>query len=450
MHRGYTVDEVAKKLRVSKRTILREINRGKLHSQKAGRKYLISEKHLKMYLDKDEGNVEKTLSKFFKSKKTEMVNLLQKMVSLPSVGYDSNQEIYLAEFVNKQMQDMGIRSVLMREGNAIAVRGSYGYADKGIVIDCPLDTAPVGDIRNWEYPPFGGVIKAGKMYGRGTADCKAGIVSAIYSLLGLKQTVDENKIRLELIFDGGEQDGSYKGMEMVVKRGLHADAGIIGYAGDEFELAIGCRGYHRYTFTTKGKSTHTGARYNLGINAIEKMVDFIKEMYAISLPKSKNIFYPFGNKMTFSMINGGREINVVPDECTARLDFRTTPDYSKKLVDKLIEETINKIKKKDKNFEVDWKYDLGNEGYIVDEKDELIKLANESIKTTYKRKALVVANGPSHIGTILARYGIPTIVWGPRGGNVHSYNEYVEIDSIPMTSKIYADTVLKYFERKKN
>jgi acetylornithine deacetylase/succinyl-diaminopimelate desuccinylase-like protein len=149
--------------------------------------------------------------------------------------------------------------------------------------------------------------------------------------------------------------------------------------------------------------------------------------------------------MTFSLIEGGREINIVPDECTTRLDFRTTPDYSKDYVDKLIKTNIKIVKSKDKKFQIEWKYDLGNEGYVVDEKEEIVKSLKKSIKQVYKKSPAIVANGPSHIGTLLTKEGVPTVVWGPRGGNVHSYNEYVEINSIPKTSLIYLNSVLDYF-----
>lgn len=445
MDKKYTIQEVAKRLKVSQRTILREIQRGKIGVEKAGRRYLISEKSLSIYLGGGILDIDKKIENFLRDKKKEMVNLLQKMVALPSVGYKSGPEFQLAEFIQGKMQEFGVRCVLLREGEAIAIRASYGYADRGIVIDCPLDTAPIGNIDAWEHPPFGGVIMAGKMFGRGTADCKAGIVASIYALLALREFIDEEKVRLELVFDGGEQDGSYKGMEMVVKRGLYADAAIIGYAGDEFELAIGCRGYHRYTFKTIGKAAHTGSRYNLGVNSIEKMVDFIKEMYSVKLGRSKSKYFPFGQKLTFALIQGGREINIVPDECIARLDFRVTPEYSKKYTDQIIEQTINYLKKKDKNFNIEWSYDLGNEGYLIDDQEDIVKITNQGIKRVYGRKAKVVATGPSNIGTILGRQGIPAVIWGPRGGEVHSYNEYVEIDSILKTSQIYAATILDYF-----
>lgn len=147
------------------------------------------------------------------------------------------------------MEEKGIRAVLYQDGDAVAVRGSYGFAEKGILLDCPLDTTPAGDLSKWSFPPYEGVIatsknlsrlkpedtpdvrpgsfsKGTRMYGRGTADSKAGIVSMLYAVLALKKFAPEEDVRVELVFDGGEQNG-----------------GVFGYEAGTFKGAF-CRLWH--------------------------------------------------------------------------------------------------------------------------------------------------------------------------------------------------------------
>lgn len=447
MEEKYTVEEVADKLKVSKRTILREIKRGKLDVQKAGRRYLISQKALDKYVQTDIGDSEEKIEQFLASKKGEMVDLLQKLVSMQTADNQLGQEARSANFIKTILDKNDIRSVVYEENSAVAVRGSFGWADEGLLLDCPLDTTSPGDTEKWSYPPFEGVIKGGKMYGRGTADCKAGIVAMIYAVLALKKYVDEEKVRVELVFDGGEQEGDYLGMRLALEKGLPVKAGIVGYAGDDHELFIGARGYHRYTFTTKGVSAHTGARKRVGVNAIDKMVDFVSVMNRINLPKAKDKLFSFGQRMTFSQIQGGRQINIVPDLCTARLDLRTTPDFTKPEVDKMIENTIKKMENNDDQFDIEYHYDVGQEGYLLEKKDRLTELLQKRIVEKYPhRKLRSVATGPAHIGNLLYGNGVPVVLWGPRGGNVHAYDEYVELDSIPETAEIYTRTILDYFK----
>jgi succinyl-diaminopimelate desuccinylase len=445
MGNNLTVDEVAKSLRVSKRTILREIKRGNLQYKKIGRRYLVSELSLNKYSGASIGDINLKIDKFLKSKKSEMVTLLQKMVSMVSAGNELGQEMRLANFIKTELDRHNIRNVLYKDGGVVAVRASYGYADDGVLLDCPLDTTPAGDLSKWTYPPFEGVVRNGKIFGRGTADCKAGIVCMIYTVLALKKFVDEEKVRVELVFDGGEQDGQYTGMKLVLLKGLPAKAGIIGYAGDKYDLSIGCRGFHRYTFNTIGKSAHTGGSYRKGVNAISKMVEFISEMEEQNLAISKSKYFKFGQRLTFSMIEGGRAINITPDECTAHLDFRTTPDFDRKYVDTVIEKVVTKIKRSDDEFTINYNYDVGQEGYLTDESNSLIKSTKLAINKVFGKEVKLIASGPSHVGTLVAGSGIHMLVWGPRGGNVHSYDEYVEIDSLSKTSVVYTKTIMEYF-----
>jgi excisionase family DNA binding protein len=448
MDKKYIVEEIAKQLKVSKRTVLREIKRGNLPSERVGRRYLISQKSLNRYLKRDGGNVYSSIKRFLSSKKSEMVDLLQKMVTMASSTQEKEQELLLANFVGSYLDQNKIRSVVYRENDAVVVRGSLGWADKGLLFDSPLDTTPAGDERQWKYPPYDGIVKGGRMYGRGTADCKAGIVAMIYACLALKKYADEEKYRVELVFDGGEQDGSYLGMKLALKKGLPVDVGIVGYAGDEHEILIGARGYHRYEFKTKGRSAHTGARVRVGINAINKMVDFIGSFRDKDLPKPKDKRFSFGQRMSFSTIAGGRAINIVPDECSAKLDVRTSPDFKKKLVDSLIDDKINVLKKKDEQFDISYKYLVGSEGYVIRGDSKIIRVLRKSVDDYYREKhgrVKINVTGPAHIGNLLYEHDVPVVLWGPRGTNVHSYDEYVELDSIPETAIVYANTALDFF-----
>jgi succinyl-diaminopimelate desuccinylase len=442
---NYTVEEVAGKLKVSKKTILREIARGKLKTEKVGRRHLVVESALNNYLNKEPQELTALMNRYFDDKKGEMVSLLQKMVSMPSETSELIHEERLARYIKKTFDKWGIRSVVYSNSDAVAVRATVGYADEGILLDAPLDTLPPGDLSKWNYPPFDGVIKAGKMYGRGTADAKAGIVCMMYTALFFKMFVDEESFRIELVFDGGEQNGEFLGIKEVLKRGLPAKYGIIGYSGDENDVLIGARGYHRYTFKANGKAVHTGSRFKKGINAISQIIRLISDAEKIKLPKSKNELFSFGSRLTFSLIEGGRAINMVPDECTARVDVRTVPEVTRADLDKIWKTLIPDLKNKDPEMNIEFFYDVGEEAYLVSRKDKFVENIVASVVKHSKEKPRLTASGPAHIGNLLYDYGVSCVVWGPVGTNVHSYDEYIEIASLPLTSKIYAETIIKHF-----
>ena len=439
----YTLKEAAERLRVSTKTLQREIGAGKIKTTRVGKKYLIAHGDLEGYLHHLPGLRER-IRNFTQIHRQEMVNLLQKLVSISSESETDGEE-RLAVFLKHKLEELGIRSVIHGQKESVTVQGSFGYADRGFLLDCPLDTTPPGDLKKWTYPPFDGVIHGGKMFGRGTADSKGGMVAMIYAVLALKELIDEHKVRVELVFDGGEQNGAYYGMKETLEKGIHAQAGMIGYAGTFEEIGIGARGYHRYTFNVRGRSAHTGSRYHGGVNAISNMAKFIREMERIQFPRSQNKYFDFGSKLSFAQIQGGRAINMVPDLCTARLDVRTLPELHKRDVDRMLKDVVDRLEKEDKNFEIDHTYDVGQEGYVLQETDLPIQALSESITECLGKRPAIAVNGPAHIGNLLYEHKIPMVVFGPKGGHVHSYDEYVEIDSLPLTAEIYANTILKFF-----
>jgi len=442
----YSLPETARKLTVSERTVMREIERGKLKAARVGRKYLISEEALAQYLGKriTSGSLDQKIHELCQTKKSEMITLLQKLVSIPSESETENVTL-MARYLKEKLEEFKIRNFLHGEGEGVAVQGTYGYAEKGIMLDCPLDITPVGSLAKWMFPPYEGVIKNGRMIGRGTADCKGGIVAMIYAALVLRELVEESKIRVELVFDGGEQNGGYHGMRSVLEEGLSVDAGMIGYAGKQDDIQIGCRGYHRYILITHGQSVHTGARHQMGVNAINKMAKLITTIERTPLPTPQNPYFPFGSRTTFTLIDGGDAINMVPDKCEARLDIRTIPRQSRRQIQHFLTKVIKQIKRDDRDFNVTIQYEIGCDAYLLDEREEIIIALQHAIQNTLHKNPKLLVHGPAHTGALLYQHHTPVVVWGPKGGNVHTYNEFVEVESLPETVEIYVKTILNFF-----
>ena len=111
--------------------------------------------------------------------------------------------------------------------------GYYGYAETGDA-DKPmfgilghLDVVPVSD--GWRYPPFGGEIGEGYLWGRGTLDDKGPMVAALYSVRELLDEARLPKMRIRLIFGCNEESGwrcieKYSEREEMPAMGFSPDA----------------------------------------------------------------------------------------------------------------------------------------------------------------------------------------------------------------------------------
>ncbi|MCA9506700.1 MAG: M20/M25/M40 family metallo-hydrolase, partial [Myxococcales bacterium] len=102
------------------------------------------------------------------------VELTQRLVRIPGV---SGSEALMADTVEEVMRELGFREVVRDDlGAVIGIVGPEGSPTK-LLFDGHMDVVPV--VGNWSVDPFGGEIRDGRLWGRGSADMKGGLAAAI-------------------------------------------------------------------------------------------------------------------------------------------------------------------------------------------------------------------------------------------------------------------------------
>ena len=386
-----------------------------------------------------------TSFEFIESHKKNLISFLQRLVQTPSQdGVDPSEPI--SKVVSQELRRFGFKPILVGDKKTLSILCfcNSKNKEKKLWLDAPLDTAAIGNEKKWKYTPFSGKIVGGKLYGRGSGDCKAAIAIFIYIAAAVFQSGNKPKGQLILTFDSGEQNGGFGGMRSILKEGIKADACIIGYPDME-EIVIGSRGFLRLNITTFGESAHTGARYNVGVNAISKMVKVVQALENLKMKYKKTPFFEFGPRLTVSQIKGGRAINIVPDECNIRVDIRLVPSQTKKTVLKEIKDLIEGLERSDPKLRVKIKPYLYEPAFQTSEKSKIVKLFKKNADEILDKKVKLVASGPSNVGNIIWNKGIDTIAgFGVNGDNFHSENEFIFINSIIPVAKVYIKTILDF------
>jgi len=134
-------------------------------------------------------------------RKEELFEILCKLVRIDSQSFGNTGESReIADFIAKQFEDMGyeadVYSPLSIEGmkahpdywglheleNRFNVSAVIPGKDRSrrLMLAAHSDTVAIGDIKNWTVDPFGGIIKDGKIWGRGACDDKYGIATALF------------------------------------------------------------------------------------------------------------------------------------------------------------------------------------------------------------------------------------------------------------------------------
>jgi len=163
---------------------------------------------------------------------------LEAMVRIPSVsaaGYDAANVRRSAELVAELMRSSGLDDVqlLEIEGAHPGVYGSKKGPDGAptVLLYAHHDVQPPGPADQWETAPFEPFIKEGRMYGRGSADDKAGIAMHLSSIRALG---DDLPVNVKVFVEGEEEIGSEHLVDFLdeYREMLSSDAIVIGDAGN--------------------------------------------------------------------------------------------------------------------------------------------------------------------------------------------------------------------------
>ncbi|HQG13118.1 MAG TPA: M20/M25/M40 family metallo-hydrolase, partial [bacterium] len=121
-------------------------------------------------------NISMQIARLAESLSTSIANFLADIVSIPSLSGDEKRVV---ERIGHEMKAVGFDEV--RVDGLGSVIGRIGSGKKIIAMDAHIDTVDVGTRELWDFDPFDGHVKGGKVWGRGAADQKGGIASLVYA-----------------------------------------------------------------------------------------------------------------------------------------------------------------------------------------------------------------------------------------------------------------------------
>ncbi len=150
--------------------------------------------------------------------KYESVQLFQEYLRFDT-SYPDGNEIPGAEFLARQLEAEGIAAHIERVGarNANLWAILEGEEKQALVLHNHIDVEPAREPEKWRYPPFGGVLEAPFIYGRGAFDMKSLAIAQLMSVLNLKR--DGVKLERSLIFlaTGDEERFSELGTRRIIQ-----------------------------------------------------------------------------------------------------------------------------------------------------------------------------------------------------------------------------------------
>ena len=254
--------------------------------------------------------------------------LLSNLIRNPSF---SKQEAAAADVLESFFKIQGLKT--NRKDNNVWVLNKYfDPAKETILLNSHHDTVRPGS--DWTRDPFIPIIEDDKLYGLGSNDAGAALVSLIAVFLHYydAQNLDFNLIMLA---SAEEEISGLNGVESVIGSLGKIDFGIIGEPTG-MQMAIAEKGLMVLDCLAEGTSGH--AAKESGINAIYIALEDIKWLRNYRFPLTSDVLGPI--KMTATMIESGSQHNVIPDTCKFVVDVRNTDSYSNEEVLQIIKDNM--------------------------------------------------------------------------------------------------------------
>lgn len=244
----------------------------------------------------------------------EAVELLEQMVGIPSV---SREESQVADLIERRMEEWGLQP--RRDGNNLWCVTDYHKERPTLLLNAHIDTVKAA--ASWTRAPFQATRENGRIYGLGTNDDGASVVS----LLQAFRILSHKKQDYNLIFLASceEEVSGKNGIEHVLPLLPPITVALVGEPTG-MQPAIAEKGLMVLDITAHGVSGH--AARNEGVNAIYKALKDVEWLRTYRFPKESSLLGPV--KMSVTVINAGTQHNVVPDSCTFTVDVRSNECYS--------------------------------------------------------------------------------------------------------------------------
>ena len=428
----------------------------------------------------------------------EVVELLQELVRIPTVNtgvMPTGNETELCQFLKKKLDAEGIDSEIIEgvptRGNLVARLPGAEEGKAKLMFMSHTDVVPIGDESKWQHPPFSGNVDGGRLYGRGSNDCKSLTACETMATILLKRLNVPLKRSLILAAGSDEETGSRNGFRWLAthRRGkIAAEFAINEGGGGSFQtpqgpcftVALGEKGRLEACIDFSGKSCHASSPWN-GDNALlklaqaaQKISDYQPELNtsAITFRELPRLFgieeaditpdnidnlidgmsedNSFVKSMlrglsrmtvTPTMASGGIKSNVVPDVFQLICDIRVLPGQDTQYVTSELEKILSDIEGHAVSVRgtTNPSASPSNEGFLKAIRRSLVKVMGTNVDVMQNLTVgFTDSSAVRPLGTIVYNFAPYYPDSDASKSNVHGVNESIGVEDLVFRTKVLA------------
>ncbi len=279
-------------------------------------------------------------------------------------------------------------------------------------------------------------LKPGVLNGPGVADMKGGIAVMLAALKAVERAPIANCIGYEVILNSDEEIGSLGSAELIARAAAGKRAALTyePSARPDGTFAGARPGSGNFSFTVTGKSAHAGRNPADGRNALMAAADLALRLKAAMRD---------GLSVNPARIDGGSPNNVVPDLAVLRVNLRPRALSDQAAAQALIEASVAAVAKEHDVAIAIHGHFARPPKPMTPALEALFGVVKQA-GTDLGQQVAWQSTGGVCDGNNIAACGVPVIdTMGVRGGNIHSMEEFLIVDSLSERAALSALTILR-------
>lgn len=365
----------------------------------------------------------------------ELTNLITDLVRIdsvnPALDPDHPGEGHIARFVAGWAEERGLQVQWLgpeagRPSVIVTAPGSGG--GRTLMLNAHLDTVGVTGMSE----PFEPRIEDGRMYGRGVMDMKASLAACMLAVAKAAEMGLRGDVVLTAVAD--EEHGSI-GTNAVLRE-VRADAAIVTEPTD-LELHVAHRGFSVFEVRLTGKASHT-SQPELGVNALTHLGRLLATVERHDRRLRQTIGHPIlriGSLQTV-LAQGGQELFTTPASAVATIERRTLPGEHSSFAREEFDRLVAQLVREDDDFRAEVTTLVAREPFETPPGSEIETLLSEAICAERGREPELLGAPYWTDAALVAAAGIPTILFGPIGGDIHQPTEWLDLESVPVVRSV--------------
>jgi succinyl-diaminopimelate desuccinylase len=325
-----------------------------------------------------------------------------------------------------------------------------------LMLEGHTDVVTEGDRARWSFDPYGAALVPDplggrRLYGRGSADMKAGVAAAIEAVAALQRAAPElpGRVRVGIVVD---EEGMMAGIKRFIAAGWADDVdGAIVCEPEELELCLHQKGAMRLHVHVRGVMAH-GAMPYAGVNPIVGLLRFLAAVDALQSEEQARVgHHPYLGRpwltptILRSPVAGEAQLNVMPDTAYAALDVRTVPGQDHAALFDRLRGDADRIATATPGLSIDLDWFESRPWTETPPDDPLVRALEDAYPAVLGTPPRYGGVPGATDGTFLHLAGVPIVTVGPGDRSIpHQVDEFVRIDDAVRAARLYAAAAVLY------